>query len=185
MLRVSLWLHVGRHSSQSVDGIPENVTYFHRNDNLELTTGTCFHADCIYERPWVVDVVCSKAPKTLSGRHVKGLSLIRYRLVLNLDRAYCLGQRCVATSLLILLGSIFQPGARNRGSGRLPELAESQTLDGHHRCFDSHMGQLIPFEMNFGQMKTTLRWNNGAYNRNLWVLVFYGTYGRFIVVCDS
>ena len=173
------------HSSQSVDGNPENVTYFHRDDNLELTTGTCFHADCIYERLWVVDIVCSKAPQTLSGRHVKGLSPIRCRLVLNLDRAYCLGQRCVASNLLILLGSIFQPGARNRGSGRLPELAERQTLGGHHRCFDSHMGQLIPFEMNFGQMKTTLRWNNGAYNRNLWVLVFYGTYGRFIVVCDS
>jgi hypothetical protein len=95
------------HYSRSVDGIHENITYLYRDDNLESATGTSFHADCIYERLWVVDKVLSKAPKTLRDRHVKGLSLIRCRVVLDLDRAVGLRQRCVASSLLILLGLDF------------------------------------------------------------------------------
>ena len=92
------------HDSQSVDGIPKNITDFNRDNNLESTTGTSFHADCIYERLWVVDIVPSEAPKTFRDRLAKGLSLIRYRIVLDLDRAYCVRQRCVARNLLILLG---------------------------------------------------------------------------------
>jgi hypothetical protein len=58
-------------------------------------------------------------------------------------------------------------------------------LGGHYQCFDSHMGQLIPFEMNYDQMKTMQQWNNGTYNRKLWVLVFYGMYGHLMVVSGS
>ena len=49
-------------------------------------------------------------------------------------------------------------------------------LGGHRPHSDLHMGQPIPFEINCDQMKTMWRLSNGAYNRKLCVLVFYGTY---------
>jgi len=57
----------------------------------------------VNDRLWVVDIAPGKTPKALGDRHVNGLSPIRRHTVLDLDRAYWLGQRCVASVLLILL----------------------------------------------------------------------------------
>lgn len=49
---------------QSINSIPENVTYFHGDDNLESTRGALFQVNTINERLRVVDIAISKAPKT-------------------------------------------------------------------------------------------------------------------------
>jgi len=128
--------------SQSIGGIPENITYFYRDDNLESTRGTRFQVNPINSRIWVADVVSSKAPKTFGDRQVKG-AFIRRRTHLELGpRGHYIMQR---------------------GFGYTPELVERQTLlvlgnaqlqqcrlGGHHRRSDLHMGRLIP-EKNHSQ----------------------------------
>jgi len=73
---------------QSIDIIPENITYFYGDDDLESTRGPRFQVNTVDERLGIVDIAHSKAPKTLRGGH--DLSLIRCRSCLDLDRAYCL-----------------------------------------------------------------------------------------------
>jgi len=89
--------------SQSIDGVSENVSYIYRDHSLKSTRRTRFQMDILNDRLWIVDIAPSKTPKTLGDRHVNGLSLIRGHTVLDLDRAYWLRQRCVASVLLILL----------------------------------------------------------------------------------
>jgi len=88
--------------SQSVGGIPENITYVYHDHNLELTRGTRFQVNPIHSRIRVVDVTPSKTPKTLGDRQIKG-TLIRRCAHLDLSGVYHLMQRCVSDILLILL----------------------------------------------------------------------------------
>jgi hypothetical protein len=71
--------------SQSINSIPENITYFYGDDNLESTEGARFQVNSVDERLWVVDIAPSKTPKTLRGRHVENLSLVRCRTGLDLE----------------------------------------------------------------------------------------------------
>jgi len=75
---------------QSIDSITENITYFYGDDDLESTRGPGFQVNSVDKRLGVVDIVHSKAPKTLWGGH--DLSLIRCRTCLDLDGAYCLSR---------------------------------------------------------------------------------------------
>jgi hypothetical protein len=50
----------------------------------------------------VVDIAPSKTPKTLRGRYIKGLSLIRLRTSLDLEGVHCLRQRCIPNLLVLL-----------------------------------------------------------------------------------
>jgi hypothetical protein len=73
------------HHSQSINSIPENITYLYGDDNLESTTGARFQVNSINKRLWVVDIALSKTPKTFWDRHVKDLSLVRGRTGLGLE----------------------------------------------------------------------------------------------------
>jgi hypothetical protein len=88
---------------QSIDNIPENITYFYGDDNLESTGRTRLQVNTVNERLGVVDIAHSKTAKALRHRHVKDLSLNGHCTSLDLERAYYLLQRYVCSGLLILL----------------------------------------------------------------------------------
>ena len=88
---------------QSIDNIPENITYFYGDDNLESTGRTRLQVNTVNERLGVVDIAHSKMPKTLRDQHVKDLSLVRHRTGLDLEGTCYLLQRYVGSGLLILL----------------------------------------------------------------------------------
>jgi hypothetical protein len=88
--------------SQSIDGIPDNVSYIYRDHNLKSTGRIRFQVDTVNERLWIVDIAPSKTPKTLGDRHINGLS-VRHCTALDWDRPYCLGQRCVASVHILLI----------------------------------------------------------------------------------
>ncbi len=104
-------------------------------------------------------------------------------------------QRRVFSILLILLERV-QSGARNRGSGYIPELEEQRTtlvfgssqnqrrpLGGHHRIRGLNMGRLIPLEKS--ERRHGSGGMYGTYNWMLWVRVFHGTHGCLIVRVSS
>ena len=90
---------------QSIDSIPENITYFYGDDDLESTRGPRFQVNSVDERLGIADIAHSKAPKTLRGGH--DLSLIKRCTCLDLDRAFCLRHWYVAGILSILLELVF------------------------------------------------------------------------------
>jgi hypothetical protein len=72
--------------SQSIDSIPENVTYLYGDDDLESTKGPWLQVNSINERLRIVDIAPSKTPKALRDRYIKDLSLIQLRTGLDLER---------------------------------------------------------------------------------------------------
>ena len=84
LLEPSLWTLTDSHG-QSINSIPENITYFNGDDNLESTRGARFQVNSINERLRVVDIAPCKTPKTLRDRHVKVLSLVRCHTGLDLE----------------------------------------------------------------------------------------------------
>src|SRR6266403_3860377 len=141
---------------RSIDGTPENITYFYGDDDLESTRGPRFQVNSVDERLGIADIAHSKVPKTLRGGH--DLSLIRRCTCLDLDRAYCLGCWYVAGILLILLELVFKPVIKHRGSDYPQELAERLAvpasghpqwqrcgMDSHHRSFRLQVGRLTPW----------------------------------------
>jgi len=65
--------------SQSIAGVPENITYFYGDDDLESTIGTGFQVNFVNERLGIADMAHSKTPMTLRDRRDMDLSSIRYR----------------------------------------------------------------------------------------------------------
>jgi hypothetical protein len=104
-------------ASQSIGGIPENITYVYRDHNLESTRGTGFQVNSIDSRIWVADVAPSKAPKTLGDQQVKG-AFIRRRTHLDLGRVYYLMRRCVSGILLLEKGFSQDRGTEDPGTHR-------------------------------------------------------------------
>jgi len=141
--------------SQSIGGIPENITYFYRDDNLESTRGTRFQVNPINSRIWVADVVSSKAPKTFGDRQVKG-AFIRRRTHLELGpRGHYIMQR---------------------GFGYTPELVERQTLLvlGNAQLQQCRLESQSEGRRGSGEVY-------GVYNWRRWVLVYYGPPGHVII----
>ena len=71
--------------NRSINSIPENITYFYRDDSLESTRGARFRVNSVNSRLWVIDIAPSNTPEALRDRQVEDLGLVRCWTSLDLD----------------------------------------------------------------------------------------------------
>jgi hypothetical protein len=81
----------------------EDISCIKYDDDPKSSRGARFQANYVDDGLWVVNEAPGKTPKALRGPHVQDLSLIKPRIDLGLGKLYCLVQRYVTSSILLIL----------------------------------------------------------------------------------